>query len=34
VIPTLRRSLMIAPDRTVIAGPAPFDMEIFDASFQ
>ncbi len=34
VVPTLRRSLMRAADGTVIAKPAPIDVEIFDASFQ
>jgi hypothetical protein len=34
VVPTLRRSLGIGPDGTVIAKPALVDVEIFDASFE
>jgi hypothetical protein len=34
VVPTLRRSLGIGPDGTVIARPALVDVEIFDASFE
>ena len=34
VVPTLRRSLMLRPDGTVIAKPALIEVEIFDASFE
>ena len=33
VVPTLRRSLQLNPDGTVIAKPALIDVEIFDAAF-
>jgi hypothetical protein len=34
VVPTLRRSLSLQPDGTVIAKPALIDVEIFDAAFE
>jgi hypothetical protein len=34
VVPTLRRSLTLEPDGTVIAKPALIDVEIFDAAFE
>jgi hypothetical protein len=34
VVPTLRRSLMLQSDGTVIAKPALLDVEIFDAAFE
>lgn len=34
VIPTLRRSLMLQPNGTVVKKPSLFDVEIFDASFE
>jgi hypothetical protein len=33
LVPTLRRSLTLKPDGTVIAKPSLLDMEIFDAAF-
>jgi hypothetical protein len=34
VVPTLRRSLTVEPDGTVITKPSLIDVEIFDASFE
>ena len=34
VIPTLRQSLLLQPDGSVITKPALIDLEIFDASFE
>jgi hypothetical protein len=34
VVPTLRRSLTLTPDGTVVAKPSLIDMEIFDAAFE
>jgi|SRR5271165_1354488 len=34
VVPTLRRSLQLNPDGTVIAKPSLVDVEIFDAAFE
>jgi len=34
VVPTLRRSLVLEPDGTVIAKPALLEVEIFDAAFE
>jgi len=34
VVPTLRRSLALEPDGTVIAKPVLLDVEIFDATFE
>ena len=34
VLPTLRRSLTLRPDGTVISKPALLDVEIFDANFE
>lgn len=34
LIPTLRQSLLLRPDRSVVTRPAFIDLEIFDASFE
>jgi hypothetical protein len=34
VVPTLRRTLTLQPDGTVIAKPVLIDVEIFDAVFE
>jgi len=33
LIPTLRQSLLLRPDGSVVTKPAFIDLEIFDASF-
>jgi hypothetical protein len=34
MLPTLRRSLALGPDGTVVAAPSLLDVEIFDALFE